>query len=254
MITTAHRYGNFSSSEIWKLMTNDRSADKKPGKPAQTYLTEKVYEARLGRPIATDSDSRATIWGKFMEGYVHDEKLPLDYKLCSRERLFHPTIGRWTGMPDLIKGDMVVDIKCPQLKSFCELADIAQAFQYSTEEVFIEDISNGILLKDAFPEYYWQLVSNAILTGCDKAELIVFCPFQSELDGIRQRAFAADALEWGNKLYFIQYGEDGELPYIKDGWYYNNLNIINFAVSEEDKAALTARVEWAVNELNNRLS
>lgn len=248
MITTAHRYGNFSSSEIWKLMTNDRSADKNPGKPAQTYLTEKVYEARLGRPLATDSDSNATIWGKFMEGYVHDEKLPLDYKLCSRERLFHPTIVRWTGMPDLIKGDTVVDIKCPQLKSFCELADIAQ------ETVYVDGISDGCILKAEYPEYYWQLISNAILTGCDKAELIVFCPYQSELDAIRQRAFAAEALEWGNKLYFIQYGEDGELPYIKDGGYYNNLNIINFAVSEEDKAALTARVEWAVNELNNRLS
>jgi len=229
-------------------MTNDKSNPPKPGEKAKTYVTEKVYEARLGRPLATDSDSKATIWGKFMEGYVHDEKLPLDYKLCSRERLFHPTIERWTGMPDLIKGDTVVDIKCPQLKSFCELADIAQDIAY------LYGKSNGITLKAYYPEYYWQLVSNAILTGCDKAELIVFCPFQSELDAIRQRAFAADALEWGNKLYFIQYGEDGELAYLKDGGYYNNLNIINFAVSEEDKAALTARVEWAVNELNNRLS
>ena len=246
MTQSQHRYGNFSSSEIWKLMTNDTKGN--PGKPAQTYLTEKVYEARLGRPLATDSDSKATIWGKFMEGYVHDEKLPLDYKLCSRERLFHRTIERWTGMPDLIKGNTVVDIKCPQLKSFCELADIAQEIVYNPQ------VNTGIILKSEYPEYYWQLVSNAILTGYDKAELIVFCPFQSELDAIRQRAFAADALEWGNKLYFIQYGEDGELAYLKDGGYYNNLNIINFAVSEEDKAALTARVEWAVNELNNRIS
>ena len=248
MKKSQHRYGNFSSSEIWKLMTNDTKGN--PGKPAQTYLTEKVYETRLGRPLATDSDSKATIWGTFMEGYVHDEKLPLDYKLCSRERLFHRTIERWTGMPDLIKGNTVVDIKCPQLKSFCELADIATMMQYGKEWI----IEQGKDLKEEYPEYYWQLISNAILTGCDKAELIVFCPFQSELDAIRQRAFAADALEWGNKLYFIQYGEDGELAYIKDGGYYNNLNIINFAVSEEDKAALTARVEWAVNELNNRIS
>ena len=251
MTQSQHRYGNFSSSEIWKLMTNDTKGN--PGKPAQTYLTEKVYEARLGRPLATDSDSKATIWGKFMEGYVHDEKLPLGYKLCSRERLFHPTIERWTGMPDLIKGDTVVDIKCPQLKSFCELADICSIQNYNNDVNDFNEV-NGQMLKSIYPEYYWQLVSNAILTGCDKAELIVFCPFQSELDAIRQRAFAADALEWGNKLYFIQYGEDGELAYIKDGGYYNNLNIINFAVSEEDKAALTARVEWAVNELKNRIS
>lgn len=250
MTTKAHRHGNFSSSEIWKLMTNDRSADKKPGKPAQTYIQEKVYESRLGRPLDKEKDTEATIWGKFMEGYVHDEKIPLSYKLCSRERLFHPTIERWTGMPDLIKGDTVVDIKCPQLKSFCELADIATIMQYGKEWI----IEQGKDLKEEYPEYYWQLVSNAILTGCDKAELIVFCPFQSELDAIRQRAFAADPLEWGNKLYFIQYGEDGELPYLKNNGYYNNLNIINFAVSEEDKAALTARVEWAVNELNNRIS
>jgi len=245
MTTTAHRYGNFSSSEIWKLMTNDNKGN--PGKPAQTYVQKKVWEQKVGRPLQNDSDSKATIWGKFMEGYVHDEKLPLDYKLCSRERLFHPTIKRWTGMPDLIKGDMVVDIKCPQLESFCELADIAQEHNYV-------EICDGECLKNSYPEYYWQLVSNAILTGCDKAELIVFCPYQSELDEIRKRAFAADALEWGNKLYFIQYSEDGELPYLKNNGYYNNLNIINFAVSEEDKAALTARVEWAVNELNNRIS
>ena len=235
MSNSQHRYGNFSSSEIWKLMTNDTKGNL--GKPAKTYLQEKIYESRLGRPLSNDGDTKATIWGKFVEGYVH-EQLPLSYNLCSRERLFHPTIERWTGMPDLVKGTTVVDIKCPQLKSFCELCEI----------------KDGELLKSEYPEYYWQLVSNAILTGADTAELIVFAPYQSQLDEIRRMAHAADALEWGNKLYFIQYGEDNEMPYIKEGGYYTNLYFINFAVSEEDKAALTARVEWAVNELNNSLN
>ena len=228
------RYGNFSSSEIHWLMQKSKTSNPFSVK-GQTYIRQKRYESRLQRPLKTDSDTRATIWGKFIESYVH-ELLTFDYRLCSKERLAHKEIPNWTGAPDLITADTVVDIKCPQLESFCELADICKE-------------TDPFELKAVYPEYYWQLVSNSILTGLDFAELIVFAPYKSELPGIRERAFAADAMEWGNKLYYIQYGEDLELPYINDGGYYQNINKLTFKVPAEDKALLTDRVQLAIEQL-----
>lgn len=51
------RAGTFSSSNIYKLMTNGKAADSL-GKPALTYIEETRYEMRLGRSLSTDQSSR----------------------------------------------------------------------------------------------------------------------------------------------------------------------------------------------------
>jgi hypothetical protein len=219
------RSGTFSSSNIYKLMTNGKAADSL-GKPALTYIEETRYEMRLGRSLSTDQSSRPALWGTFVESYVNDHHIGLEYELASTERIVHPKFTRWTGAPDLIGSDCVGDIKCPQLKNFCEL-----------EKSFKNDS-----LKDDFPEYYWQLVSNAILTGVDYAELIVFCPYQEELDAIRSASLDQD----DRRFHFIANAKDEELPYLINGGYYKNVMRYKWLVTEEERYELEKRVDLAI--------
>lgn len=239
------RVANFSSSEIHKLMSKGRGAwtIDNVGSPFNTYIRDKVWESRLGRPLHQRQNSRITTWGLFVEKIVFD-KLGMDYKLESKTRYVHPEIERWTGMPDVITRDglKVGDIKCPwTLLSFCEMAD---AMAEGWEE-----------LKRVKPEYYWQLVSSSVLTGANIAELIVYVPYKSELQEIKDAAnnHAWDGTLSENDVQFINYATDEELPYLKEGKAYPNLISLEFEVPQEDKDLLTARVKLAVAELEKQL-
>lgn len=231
------RIGNFTSSEIVALTTKDRTG-KGFGKPALTYIEEKNIERRLGRSIDSEAVARALSWGKLNERRVHD-LLGIDYKLCSTETIDHPSIPFWKGSPDFIRyfedpaDNTVVDAKCPlTLKAFCHIVD---AWQANGLEGFWEVVSGSNKVGE---QYYWQLVSNAILTGCDYAELIVYVPYQSELDAIRDMAMQWDEPDQHNYKW-IAYAADDEMPYLIEGGYYKNINKFRFRVPDEDKALLT---------------
>lgn len=221
--TTTHRWGNFSSYKIYKLMSND-SKGTGFGAAALTYIKEKAFERKLQRPINEQSGGRAAEWGTLVEHYAF-QHLGLEYSIVSRDRIIHPTINNWVGVPDLISDSIVGDIKCPFVKNFCNLYEITSA------EV----------LKKEFPEYYWQLISNAILTDRTRAELVVFCPFKDQLSEIR-------SLAEGENIKWITYANDSELPHLIRGAYYNNIHRITFEIYEDDCKALTERVIMA-NEL-----
>lgn len=223
------RAGNFTSSEIWKLVTNDRTG-KDFGKPALTYISEKIMEIRLGRELTKDHNAKPTNWGTFIEQRAFD-CMGLEYQLVSKERYFHPEIKHWSGMPDANTPDLVSDIKCPwTLKAFCELVDA---------------IEKGVsVFKAEFPEYYWQLISNAILTKKTRAAIFVYCPYKSELEEIRVMAENYDGDQ--NKIAFINWASDDELPYLIEGRHYKNLNSFEFDVPQEDIDLLTERVKKAV--------
>lgn len=231
------RFGNFSSSEIWKLTTKGKDKDSF-GKPALTYISEKQMEMRLCRPLSIEHGAKETSWGILVENRVH-ELLPMNYKLSTTQRLQHPTISNWVGIPDVIIQDgdvkIVGDIKCPySLKSFCTSVDLL-----GDVEVF----------KAELPEYYWQLVSNCILVGAKIAEIIFYVPYQKELSDIRELAENWDGDQ--NKFAFLNWANDSDLPYLIEGKYYKNLNIFRFEVPQSDIDYLTNRVELAVNILNN---
>lgn len=239
------RVGNFSSSEIHKLMSKGRGnwSLENVGAPFKTYVRDKVSEARLGRGLHQRQNSRITTWGLFVEKIVFD-KLSFNYELVSKTRYSHPEIKRWTGMPDLVTRDktLVSDIKCPwTLTSFCDL---------------VESMAEGAeSLKNTHPEYYWQLVSSSVLTGIDTAELIVYVPYKEELEEIKDAAnnHAWDGVLDENAVAFINYATDEELPYLKKGKAYQNLNHLVFEVPQEDKDLLTARVKMAVEQLESQL-
>lgn len=225
-----YRIGRFTSSGISALMKLAKDG-KSFGKPALTYIEEKNMEIKLGRSLTQESNARPTTWGQLVERRAFD-LLGTEYKMCSSTTLEHPNLPEyWAGSPDLVKfdeGQTVVDIKCPfTLKSFCQFSDCKNIEEVREEHPDGED-------------YYWQLVSNAILTESKYAELIVYCPYRSELDAIRDMASNYDGDQ--NKVAWINWAEDKELPYLLDGGYYKNLNIIRFEVSQEDKDRLTIAV------------
>lgn len=225
------RFGNFTSSSIWNLMTNDKSG-KRFGKPALTYIAEKRLEIRLGRNLQKEQGGRPTSWGSFIEERVFD-MLPLDYKYQSDKRYSHPTLEHWTGAPDMLTAIKVCDIKCPySIKEFCEKSDIMLA-------------ADPELLKKERPAEFWQLVSNAILTERSVAELIIYCPYQSELSDIKEMAnnYMGDQ----NKISWLNWVEDEELPYLIDGNHYQNLCSFEFEVLDKYVSELTNRVKMAID-------
>lgn len=223
------RFGRFTSSQIHKLLSVDK-AKTGFGKPALTYIAEKNMEIRLGRSLTTEQGSRETTWGTLVESRVF-ELLGTEYSYSSTETDIHPEIPFWSGSKDGLKHDedlTVIDIKCPfTLKSFCNLADC------KTIDEVVESHDSG-------EAYKWQLVSNAILSGAKFAELIFYVPYQDELSEIRDMASNYEGDQ--NKVAWVQWANDSDLPYLIKGGYYKNLNLIRWEVSEADKALLTNKI------------
>lgn len=231
------RIGNFTSSEIFKL-TAEGKVKGTFGKPALTYIDEKNMERRLGRPVDCETNAKALTWGKFIE-YRCFDLLGIDYKFCSQDTISHPEIDFWKGSPDAQKFDeglTLIDIKSPiTLTSFCQLVD--PIYDGLTG---IEAINKVRETHKDGDKYYWQIVSNAILTGSKYGELIVYMPYQSEIEDIKIAVKNYDGDN--NSLMWIYYANENELPYLIDGGYYKNLNIIRFEIPESDKILLTSKV------------
>lgn len=231
IVANKDRVGNFTSSEIHRLCTFDRSG-KKEGAPFHTYVEEKQREKRLGRSISTNASSRDTAWGNFIEIRVF-ELLGFEYKIKSDETFRHPTIEGWTGSPDLIvPNEKVSDIKCYAPNNFSKYADV----------LLTKDIE---LLKKENAKEYWQLVSNAIINQVPKAEAILYAPYISEQQEIIEMVENYDGADQ-YKYRFIAESEWYELPFIPDNSYYKNLIKFEFEVPKEDIEFLTERVQLAI--------
>lgn len=232
------RIGNFTSSEIVALTSTGKQAEGF-GAPAITYINETNMERRLGRSLTDEISARPLVWGKLLEPRAFD-MLGLEYIISSTETDIHPTIPYWAGSKDGIKydqGQTIIDHKCPMtLKSFCQLVD--PLYDGLTGMAAMDAVRNNHKEGDKF---YWQLVSNACITGSKFAELIVYMPYESELTEIQVMAQQVPTEDL-HKHYWIAMANEGELPFINDGGYYKNLNIIRFEVPQCDKDLLTSLV------------
>jgi hypothetical protein len=119
------------------------------------------------------------------------------------------------------------------LKSFCILVD---AWNKGGINLVRENHKDG-------EKFYWQIVSNAILTKAKYGELIVFAPYRSELETIREMAQNIDGKQ--SHFLWIASGTDDELPFLVEGGHYKNLNIMRFEIPVADKMFLHSRVEEA---------
>lgn len=237
------RNGTFSSSQVWKLMSKDK-AGTGVGAPFKSYLKQVSYEIILGRAINKDTNPKPCTWGDLVEHHVFGLLEDILYKHVSNDRLFHPENQYWTGAPDLISPKTVSDVKTPySLEVFCDkIITLQDAFDN-------EDIS---VYKRDYPEDYWQHISNAILlelngTPISHFEAIIYVPYKSELEAIRELAnnWSGDQ----NKVAWINWASDDDLPYLVDGGHFQNLNTFRFPVPEADKQALKERMELATNQL-----
>lgn len=241
------RIGNFTSSGIAALTSKGKEKGSF-GKPAYTYIEKKNKERRLGRSLEKDFDAKPTSWGNLIEQRAFD-LLSTDYVMCSKVTLSHPTIVYWKGTPDAHKVvDEIVtvaDEKCPfTLDSFCDLVDP----YYENGKIVHPALSIEAVRanhKDG-DTYYWQIVSNGCLieanTGLKvtKGELIVYVPYKSELEEIRDMASSAG--EGGENTKWINFANDESLPYLIDGGHYKNINVISFDIPESDKEFLKSCV------------
>lgn len=228
------RAGTFSSSSIYKLIKKGRG--KEFSAAGLTYIKEKAYEILLGREISTEISSRPLTWGKVLEKRAFD-LMSEEYKLVSSERFKHLDL-LWTGSPDFVtrSGEIVGDIKCPYtLASFCDQ---------------VLSLENGTY-KDTHPEYYWQNVSNSILTGIDRVESVIYLPYKHELVGIREMTENYDGDQ--NKVAWIGWAQDEDLPYLEEGNYFKSLNKFEYSIPQEDKELLLERVKLAEQELKTYL-
>ena len=193
-------------------------------------------------------------WGKLLEIRAFKQLPSIFYTLSSQVTDTHPRYSFWVGSKDVIKEEdfglkTVGDIKCPMtVKSFYKL--VLPSFLGMSGIDAINALRYGFTLQhdgkkrsfSAHPDaekYYWQLISNACINDCQFAELIVYCPFQSELSDIKIMA------EGFNNAMFITFASDSELPYVPDGGRFNNLYVIRFEVPEKDKLFLENRVKMA---------
>lgn len=265
------RNGCFSSSEIVNLlstgsrtMTEEELLDYKktnpkskkttiecwPGKAAITYINQKNMERRLDRSLDGELEARATSWGKFVEKLLFS-MLEEEYTYNSSETLVHPEYDCWVGTPDgykKVKNKTVVDAKCPfTMESFCKL--VAPLYNGFEGMEAMNALRNGYTDKTGLfqpphadaEKYYTQLVSNACIDDCSHAELIIYCPYESELQAIQ-----AAAVQSGDpSVYFIANASKNALPYIKDDGFYQNINIFSFKIPDEDKKLLTETVKKA---------
>lgn len=236
------RNGNFTSSKIHKLASNGK-AKGAVGAPFNDYIKEKNMERLLGRSIETETDAYAFTWGKLIERRVFDI-LPIEYCLCSNETIEHRRIKCWVGSPDARKDNLVGDVKGPiTLKSFCQLvAPIYLGLEGMDGINHVRDNHND------GEKYFWQLVSNGCICEAELGELIVYAPYLSELPALRElaREMNDPAYNW------IIKATDDELPYLIDGGFYKNLNVVAFPLTDFDKNFLTERVELAEQSLVKR--
>lgn len=238
------RIGNFTSSEIVALTKFGKKKKEEEfapiGEPAYTYVSECNMERRLGRNLGSDVHTRAISWGKLLEKRVFD-LLDFDYVHTSQVTLAHKSFDCWKGSPDFLTADTVCDAKCPTaLKSFCELLD--PVFDKEGKLLYEGLTIDAVRVNHSEGEkYYWQLVSNACITGSKYGELIVYVPYKSELEVIRELAQNHDGDQ--NKIAWINWADDDELPHLIDGGHYKNLNVIRFEIPERDKEFLTSRVK-----------
>jgi len=243
----AIRNGNFTSSQVVKLMSNGK-AKGEIGAPAKTYIKHTNWERGLGRSIQKEANTRPLTWGSFCERRVND-LLGVAYKFQGQDTIGHPTIDYWKGSPDAFKFDgekvILTEIKCPiTLGSFCELVDPIYKGLEGSEAMSIIRESH----KDG-DKYYWQMVSNAILAelklgvDIDFCELVVYVPYQSELESIKNEVANMDDVKQ-YRYKWIAFADEDELPYLVDGGKYKNLNKILIQIPQADKDAATERIKF----------
>lgn len=202
-------------------------------KPGHTYIEEIAFERLMKRTIKPEVKTQAMKWGSIMEIVLFD-LLGLEYEMQHKNTLIHPKYNFWRGTPDLIvKKVKIGEIKCFEPKKFMQLSIALKN----------KDLQK---LKDDFPEEYWQCVSNAHICEVNRAELITYMPYKSELLEIMKKIDETNFLERHGlndyDYYFLTEEKIEFLPYLPDDSEVSNINSWEFEIPEEDLQLLENRI------------
>ena len=202
-------------------------------KPGHTYIEEIAFERLMKRTIKSEVKTQAMKWGSLMEIVLFD-LLGMEYVMEHKTTLIHPKYNFWRGTPDLIVPKVKIgEIKCFEPKKFMQL----------TMCLLQEDIFE---LKENFPEEYWQCVSNANICEVNRAELMVYMPYRSELEEIIEKIVSGNFLERHGlndyDYYFMREENIESLPYLPDDSLVSNLNKFEFEIPEEDMKLIENRM------------
>jgi hypothetical protein len=226
------RIGRFTSSNNYKLCKSLKSGQ--PTKAFYTYAKEKKHEKKMGRSGKVEKKVQATKWGSLLEVVLFD-LLGLEYSMGHKDTMLHPEYGEfWSGTPDLIVTDVKAgEIKCPEPARFANL-----------EEALLSEDTEKI--KEEDPEAYWQVISNALICGVDRAEIIAYMPYKTELLEIIEKVESTNFLERNGldpqDYYFLTRNDIESLPYLPDDSPMSNINSFEFEVPKEDAEFLTERI------------
>lgn len=150
------RLGKFTASEIYKLMGTPKSKGDIFTATAYTYILDKVAEKLTGHaPIKNgealvwgiEQEAQAKKWFTIITGKVIEGKGFISYNECSG------------GSPDGVVEDGVIEIKCP----------------YNTVN-HLKHILDSNNFRSNFPDYYWQMQMNMLVTETHKCYFISYDP------------------------------------------------------------------------------
>jgi hypothetical protein len=223
------RIGKFSSSDIYRLMK--KGVGDKPSVDTLSYVREKQAEIFFDRSLNEGGKSRACTWGLACEAFLGESGALPGW---TQETYVHEELP-WCGSPDMFDKDVlnVGDCKAPMtLKNAYELIRIKEEIE----------------LKRCRPEYYWQLMSNAALTGAKVCTLLVWVPDARDFERLRQFVASNDfddplANPLGinfNDLQFISYLDESELPIIGK----TITHKIQWTPDEDDLTMLEERIKF----------
>jgi hypothetical protein len=157
------RAGKFTASENYKLMGEPRSkAAREAGEwsdTAMTYINTKVAEEMTGQ-VHQNSAAYPMVWGEDMEPLAkeHFTKVTGEEVRYSGFKMFNPHAG---GSPDGFVWDALIEIKCP--------------FNSANHIEYLK-LLKGIEIKEAYPEYWWQMQTNMLFNDMDRCYFVAFDP------------------------------------------------------------------------------
>lgn len=180
------RLGNFTGSQVGRLMKSGRGKDEYFGKDALSYI-EEVGGERAFNPAfvinneelekyfdLVNAESRTTRWGKEQEPKarkLYEHITGNIVTLCGA--MWIDSLRCFADSPDgvVIEKDGCIEIKCQMPKT---------SFHY---QMCVTDAAS---LKAENAQYYWQCVAHMLVTGASWCDFIVYCPMQfNKLLGIK---------------------------------------------------------------------
>lgn len=173
------RLGNFTGSEVGKLMKPGRKKEDIFGDTAKTYIYEVAFERDLNPKIVDDDfffqnyldqtsvHSKAMDWGTENEENARNLYQRItgnQVEECSSIK--HPTIEHFASSPDgYVCGDekrIALEIKCLGKTNYAKY----RALLDTPED-----------LKSLNDIYYWQCVAHMAVTGAQECHFFVYNPF-----------------------------------------------------------------------------